>query len=75
MKSLITLALFVMIAGCEHRYRYPCQDPENWNNKECQEPYCRAYGECTVDLIGNNKKAEIEEFEPKLEDQKMMVEE
>lgn len=77
MKSLFALALFVMIAGCEHRYRYPCQDPDNWNNKECQEPYCRAYGECTVDLIGN-KKAEAEPLEPeerKLEDMKIMVEE
>ena len=23
----------LVLTGCGERYRYPCQDPENWNEK------------------------------------------
>lgn len=49
MKYLIFILLPLM-AACQERYRYPCQDPENWNDKMCQKPYCSANGTCPEDL-------------------------
>jgi hypothetical protein len=28
------------------RYRYPCQDPENWNKDMCKLPYCDVTRTC-----------------------------
>ncbi len=49
MKYLAILFLPLLFA-CEETYRYPCQDPENWNAKLCQKPYCSANGTCPEDL-------------------------
>lgn len=36
----ILLSTLAILSGCEDRYRYPCQDPKNWNSAECQKPQC-----------------------------------
>lgn len=61
MKKLIvfTLAALTLSAcGYDGDYRYPCQDPENWENKECQPPICKVDGACTEDLLGFNPTLE-----------------
>lgn len=45
----------VLLTGCDERYRYPCQNPENWENKYCQKPYCSANGTCPEDLTHYEK--------------------
>lgn len=46
-KSLIigTVAIF-LLAGCEERYRYFCQEPEHWNNERCKKPICEVNKDC-----------------------------
>lgn len=39
-----------MLTACDERFRYPCQNPENWDNKMCKKPYCSANGTCPEDL-------------------------
>ena len=53
---LLPLAALALI-GCKDRYRYDCQDPDNWKVEECQKPKCVASGYCTEYLIntGENK--------------------
>jgi hypothetical protein len=57
-KALNTLAIAFIagfaFSGCGYDgvYRYPCQDPENWDAKECNPPLCRVDGTCWKDLIG-----------------------
>ena len=53
MKPLIVVALtsILLLAGCEDRFRYPCQDPKNWEKAECKPPICTATGTCTEMLI------------------------
>ena len=57
MKKLIGIALLssvmLSLTGCGYSgfYRYPCQDPKNWELKECNPPVCEAGGLCTKDLI------------------------
>ena len=47
---VIVLMVLMSLAGCSEGYRYPCQDPENWETKECKKPYCSANGTCPEDL-------------------------
>ena len=54
MKYLVLL-LFPLLVACEERYRYPCQDPENWDTKQCKKPFCSANGTCPEDLTHYEK--------------------
>jgi hypothetical protein len=57
MRKLITIALsgllMLSLTGCDslNRYRYPCQDPANWEIAECNPPECEASQTCTKDVI------------------------
>ena len=53
--SWMLLAATLALAGCAEGYRYPCQDPENWDKKMCQKPYCSANGTCPEDLTHYEK--------------------
>ena len=61
MKKLLPIALsgILMLSltacGYDGNYRYPCQDPLNWEKAECNPPVCEASGTCTKDLLGNSK--------------------
>ena len=46
----LALLLLPLLVACEENYRYPCQDPENWETKQCKKPYCSANGTCPEDL-------------------------
>lgn len=43
------------LTGCKYDfkevYRYPCQDPDNWESPDCQPPRCEAFGICTKDVM------------------------
>jgi len=44
--------LLVLLTGCfEDRFRYPCQDPQNWQNAECKPPICTATATCPEMLV------------------------
>jgi hypothetical protein len=49
----VVFALCLVMAGCGYDggYRYPCQDPVNWESAECNPPLCNASDFCTKDLI------------------------
>jgi hypothetical protein len=36
----------IIAAGCQERYRYPCQDPANWEKAECKKPLCEVHRQC-----------------------------
>ena len=46
---ILFAALFA--AGCEDRYRYPCQNPENFIKPECQKPKCLFTQQCPEYLV------------------------
>lgn len=50
------LMLPLFLTACTDNYRYPCQDPNNWNNPECKKPYCSANGTCPEDLSHYEKE-------------------
>jgi hypothetical protein len=57
---LLPLAALALM-GCEDRYRYDCQDPENWQDELCKKPRCIAMGYCTEWLIDTGEKEVVEE--------------
>ena len=50
MKHLLLVAL-VLLAACEDRYRYPCQNPDNFYKPECQKPKCQFTQMCPEYLV------------------------
>lgn len=54
MVRLIVLSL--LLASCSDMYRYPCQNPDNWDHKVCKRPYCSANGTCPEDLTPYEKE-------------------
>jgi hypothetical protein len=60
--SAILVATTLSLSGCgwSGYYRYPCQDPKNWNAEECKPPICTADGWCTPDLLGFDPLAPVD---------------
>lgn len=54
-KLLLAFLAVLFVSGCGYdgHYRYPCQDPANWENAECKPPICTVNGACPEDLVGN----------------------
>lgn len=48
---LAIIAMAFLLAGCEDRFRYPCQDPRNWEKEECKPPLCTVTQTCPEMLI------------------------
>lgn len=57
----------LMLSGCGYQgqYRYPCQDPANWANAECNPPICEVSGTCSRDLVGQEVWDEYEKSKVK----------
>lgn len=55
MARIIGLAILaLLLSGCgltDGKFRYPCQDPANWEAKECKPPVCTVNGACPEDLV------------------------
>lgn len=54
--ALIALAAALTLTSCGYQghYRYPCQDPANWEAAECKPPVCEVNGACPADLVGED---------------------
>ena len=55
---LIASLLFApALSSCgDGHYRYPCQDPANWENEECNPPICEVNGACWYTLVGQGSQ-------------------
>ena len=59
--SLVLIPILALAScGYDGKYRYPCQDPENWESTECQPPICKVDGACTETLLGWDPNAVTE---------------
>lgn len=50
MRYVLAVAL-LLLTGCEDRYRYHCQDPNNWQEARCQRPKCQFTQDCPDYLV------------------------
>lgn len=64
MARIIGLAILaLLLSGCgltDGKFRYPCQDPANWEAKECKPPICTVNGACPEDLVDLDKLTNTE---------------
>jgi len=51
----LAILILPLLVSCSENYRYPCQDPDNWDKKECKKPWCSANGTCPEDLTHYEK--------------------
>jgi hypothetical protein len=51
---LLAMPVLMVITGCDQKYRYPCQDPDNWNSDSCKKPVCEVNRDCP-DIIFKDK--------------------
>lgn len=63
LRWLCLILALVWLSGCD-RYRYECQDPENWEKKQCKRPYCSATGTCPDQLT---KPEDMKDESPKVD--------
>ena len=64
---LLMVPVAIVVAGlasCEDRFRYACQDPDNWDTKQCQKPYCDVTQTCPEHVFADQRKIQ-EQLEPK----------
>lgn len=55
MRKLYIFWALSILAGCGDRFRYPCQDPANWDAPECKPPICTATQTCPDDVTKPEK--------------------
>lgn len=63
MKPLV-LTLLVLLAACEDRFRYPCQNPDNFAKAECQKPKCLFTQQCPEYLVAPILEKQIVQQQP-----------
>lgn len=63
--SLRFLLLAVLaMSACSDRYRYPCQNPDNFYKAECQKPKCLFTQTCPEYLVAPILEKKIEPTQP-----------
>ena len=50
MKYALVIAALLLV-GCDEKYRYPCQNPDNFAKAECQKPKCLFTQMCPEYLV------------------------
>jgi hypothetical protein len=56
---VVRIALFVLLlSGCSDYYRYPCQNPDNWEKDICKKPWCDINKTCPEHIFKENDKKE-----------------
>jgi hypothetical protein len=54
--AILALPIFIA-AGCEQKFRYPCQDPKNWESEQCKKPLCEVNRDCPEYIFKNGGAA------------------
>jgi hypothetical protein len=62
---VISIAVILLLSGCEDRYRYVCQNPDKFDLPECQKPKCLFTQTCPEYLVAPILTNKIES--PKVE--------
>jgi hypothetical protein len=64
MRNIIIL-MALMLTACEDRYRYPCQDPDRFEDAQCQHPRCEFSQTCPEYLVAPILEKKIEPAQSK----------
>ena len=59
-KTVMVIGIIFLLVGCEDRYRYICQNPDNFDLKECQKPRCMFTQTCPEYLVAPVLEKKVE---------------
>lgn len=59
-RLVFVLLVVFMLFGCEDRYRYFCQNPDNFAHESCQKPRCLFTQTCPEYLVAPVLEKKIE---------------
>lgn len=57
----LLLSLFALVGCLEDRYRYPCQNPDNFHKPDCQKPKCLFTQQCPEYLVAPILEKQIDQ--------------
>jgi hypothetical protein len=64
MKLKLMLLMAILLSGCEDRFRYFCQNPENFHAAQCQKPRCLFTQTCPEYLVAPILEKKVDEVKP-----------
>ncbi len=64
LRSICLILALVWLSGCEDKFRYTCQNPNNWDTPECKKPYCEVSQTCPEHVFADQRKIQ-EQLEKK----------
>ena len=66
MKNIILVGVVALsLCGCfEDRYRYPCQNPDNFQLEQCQKPKCLFTQMCPEYLVAPILEKKVNDVQP-----------
>ena len=64
MKIALFVVALLALVGCEDRYRYACQNPDNFYKSECQKPKCLFTQQCPEYLVAPILEKQIDATKP-----------
>lgn len=64
MKHALALLALIALVACEDRYRYPCQNPDNFSKPECQRPKCLFTQQCPDYLVAPILEKQVNASQP-----------
>jgi hypothetical protein len=62
--GLVLGCLLFLLTGCEDRYRYPCQNPDNFYKPDCQKPKCLFTQMCPEYLVAPIMEKQVPQNAP-----------
>jgi hypothetical protein len=60
----LSAILVGLLSGCKDRYRYECQNPENFHTEQCQKPRCQFTQQCPEYLVAPILEKQIDQSKP-----------
>ena len=58
------LLLLLLLTGCDEKYRYKCQNPDNFHALECQKPRFQFTQTCPEYLVAPILEKKINDIQP-----------
>ena len=58
------LLLLLLLTDCEEKYRYKCQNPDNFHATGCQKPRCLFTQTCPEYLVAPILEKKVDEVKP-----------
>ena len=58
------LLLLLLLTGCDEKYRYFCQNPDNFHAEPCLKPRCQFTQTCPEYLVAPILEKKVDEVKP-----------